>query len=227
MNDNRNAHLEAAANETRAKYCGWAVIAGLVVEVALAGIYREHGSVVENWAPVFADALIALGVYGEILFSGRASRAEDELRRQSEERVAEANVRANEAQLALEQLKREVGLRLLDTDSFFKAMDASPRSRARLFISDDANDGIFAAMQIQGALREIGWEVADEIPVLPPRAAGGPHGTGIGISIPSTEWFPLVRTLSIALNGAIPGQVGAGVNKKVPEGELWITVYER
>jgi hypothetical protein len=86
-----------ATNENRSKICGWAVFAGLVIEVALAAAYRGHATLIENWAPVFADMLVALGVYGEIHFAGRVSKAEEKLRRKSEEKVATANERASAA----------------------------------------------------------------------------------------------------------------------------------
>src|SRR5579864_8354720 len=96
-----------ALNENLSKYCGWAVVAGLVIEVALAVIYRGHTSWIENWAPVFADALIALGVFGEIHFAGKVSKSEDELRRISDEKVAEALARAASSEERAASLEKE------------------------------------------------------------------------------------------------------------------------
>ena len=106
MNDNEN-HLTASisVNENLSKYCGWAVVAGLIVDVYLAWEYQGHSTWIENWGPVFANVLIALGVFGEIHFAGRVSKSEEELRRKSDEKVAEANARAAEAQRETAQLR--------------------------------------------------------------------------------------------------------------------------
>jgi hypothetical protein len=105
--DGQLESLESKAdlNENRAKRCGWAVIAGLVIETALTGIFPAHASgasnfwlaLIETWGPVFADALVALGVYGEIRFSGKARRIDGELRRLSNKRVEAAEKTLAEA----------------------------------------------------------------------------------------------------------------------------------
>ncbi len=85
------------ANKRLSKFCGWAVIAGLVIEIILTSVYRDHDSLVENWGPVFATVLIALGVFGEIHFSGKISESEEKLRRLSEEKISAANAEAARA----------------------------------------------------------------------------------------------------------------------------------
>ena len=98
---------EIAANESSAEWGAWAVVFGLILEIVLATAnslgYGNKG--VENWGAVVADSLIALGVYCEIHFGRRASHGNGELRRRSDERVAEANARAAEAQLALAKFR--------------------------------------------------------------------------------------------------------------------------
>jgi hypothetical protein len=96
---------EIEANESRGEWGAWAVVAGLVIEIVLAAaksLGYEHPGV-ENWGSVAADCLIALGVYSEIHFARRASRGNVELRRRSDERVAEANARAAEANKVAEE----------------------------------------------------------------------------------------------------------------------------
>lgn len=106
MNDNDNQlQISVSVNEKLSKYCGWAVVAGLLIEVCLAWEYRGHATWMENWGPIFADALIALGVFGEIHFAGRVSKSEKELQRISDEKVADANARAAEAQLETARLR--------------------------------------------------------------------------------------------------------------------------
>src|SRR6266403_3154866 len=88
-----------AANEKRALWSAATVIFGLVLEVVFAaGLHEPPETVLSHWGPVVADALVALGVAGEVLF-GRKSRIDsEELTRRSEERLAEANTRAADAQ---------------------------------------------------------------------------------------------------------------------------------
>lgn len=123
-------------NENRAKRCGWLVVAGLVLETGLTAIFPAHEpkapnvwlALIETWGPVFADALVALGVYGEIFFFGRARRIDSELRRRSnkslkdaidrlaqvefdngylKESAAKAEDRAAQTSLVAEQLRSE------------------------------------------------------------------------------------------------------------------------
>ena len=85
------------ANKRLSKFCGGAVITGLVIEIILASVYRSHDSLLENWGQVFATALITLGIFGEIYFSGKISETEEKLRRLSEEKVSAANAEAARA----------------------------------------------------------------------------------------------------------------------------------
>jgi hypothetical protein len=52
---NTESQLESgiAFNEQLSKFSGWAVLAGLGIEIALASAYHAHASFVENWGPVF------------------------------------------------------------------------------------------------------------------------------------------------------------------------------
>ena len=84
-------------NETLAEWGGAAVVFGLIVEVVLTATYRHGELFVEAWGPVLADALIALGVAAEVLFSRRARSKAETLQRLSDEKIAEAKARAAEA----------------------------------------------------------------------------------------------------------------------------------
>src|SRR5436190_5055842 len=107
---------ESAVNESRAEWSAGAVIFGLFLEVALAtarSVELDVKPALENWGTVVADALIAMGVFCELLFGRRASHGNAELRRRSEKmvaeltvRAAEANEKALEAQLALEKYRK-------------------------------------------------------------------------------------------------------------------------
>jgi hypothetical protein len=107
-NDDGDDELKDAVskNETLAEWGGVAVVFGLVVEVALTAAYR-HGSIIEAWGPVFADALIALGVAAEILFARKARSKAEVLQRRSDDRVAEAKMTAAQAHERAAVLEKE------------------------------------------------------------------------------------------------------------------------
>jgi hypothetical protein len=93
-----------ARYESLAMWGGAVVVFGLVIEVALTAAFPKGLSIIEEWGPVFADVLIALGVASEVLFAARArsktealKRLSDEKVRLSDEKIAEAKVRAAEA----------------------------------------------------------------------------------------------------------------------------------
>jgi hypothetical protein len=83
--------------EARAEWGAWAIIIGLMAEVILAIFYPHGKDWIENWAPVFATALISAGVYAEIHFGRRASEHQKALQIATESRLALAIERAAEA----------------------------------------------------------------------------------------------------------------------------------
>src|SRR4051794_20485790 len=95
------------ASKRLSKFCGGAVITGLVIEIILAFVYRDHDSLVENFGPAFATVLIVLGVFGEIHFSGKTSESEEKLRRISEEKVSAAHAEAARAYERVAILEKE------------------------------------------------------------------------------------------------------------------------
>jgi hypothetical protein len=63
----------------------------LIIEVALAIKHPPFDSFVGIWGSVIADSLVALGVFGELLFSAMGSKRHGELQRRSKIMVAELN----------------------------------------------------------------------------------------------------------------------------------------
>ncbi len=109
VNGNPSKEL-ISANERYAELGAIAVLVGLLLEVALAFKFRTYKSYLEEWGPLVADALIALGVYIEIHFGRKASN-------ESAERVSEANDRASAAELAAEKLKAQFAWRRLSASA--------------------------------------------------------------------------------------------------------------
>jgi hypothetical protein len=85
-------------NEARSKWAAWVLVAGLVIEVVLAFNFSEGKTPLEHWSPVLADIMVALGVFGEIHFSGKAARAQKALQSIIDGKLTEALERAAKAQ---------------------------------------------------------------------------------------------------------------------------------
>jgi hypothetical protein len=69
----------------------------LIIEVGLAAKHLPFDSFIGIWGSVIADSLVAIGVFGELLFSAMGSRRHGELQRRSKLIVAELNTQAREA----------------------------------------------------------------------------------------------------------------------------------
>jgi hypothetical protein len=69
----------------------------LIIEVGLAAKHPPFDSFIGIWGSVIADSLVAIGVFGELLFSAMGSKRLGELQRRSKLMVAELNTQAREA----------------------------------------------------------------------------------------------------------------------------------
>jgi len=77
--------------------CGGAVVLGVLAEVAIAWCHPLYDSFWERWGSVIADGVVMLGVAGEVQFSMMVFRRDKELKRRSDEKVANANKIAAQA----------------------------------------------------------------------------------------------------------------------------------
>ncbi len=134
-------HLESASSscEWWEWGCATIVVAGVLAELAIAWIHPPYDSLVERWGSVCADAAVALGIVGEVIFGRLDARIQTELRRRSndrlgdaigrlaqvefdngflEESVAEANQRAAEADLKRVELEANLQPRMTDQRQF-------------------------------------------------------------------------------------------------------------
>jgi hypothetical protein len=91
--------LEKAAEscEFWAWFCGGLVVAGLVMEFALAALHPPYDNFWSRWGSSLTTALVAIGVFGEIQFGRMGYRREHELKLRSDERFAAANIMAEQA----------------------------------------------------------------------------------------------------------------------------------
>lgn len=174
-----------STNENKSDFFGYLVFTGLVLDVLLVLIFPENKHWLEITAQIVADSLIAAGVFGEIYFATRGRKAADELRLKSEERVAEANKRAAEAELATEQLKARFSWRSISKEtaqtlaSHLSAYDGAvtieyvlgdpealyfAKSLSRVFSSAKWNVGMMG--ETFGGLLLLGLYIPDDNPPL-------------------------------------------------------------
>src|SRR4051812_27544299 len=90
----------------RESWGAWLIVAALLVEAySVWQFHTPDKSPVEAIVLVVANLAIAAGVYAEIHFGRKAHKVGAQLQQFSDERVAVAEARTLEAQLALERLK--------------------------------------------------------------------------------------------------------------------------
>lgn len=168
---NTENQLEASSdlNEGRAKGCGWLVVGGLVLEVVLTAEFPAHApketswylAFIETWGPVFADVLVAIGVWGEIFFSGKVRKVENELRRLSNEKVAAATEAAAEAnKAAARAAERTAGLEK-EAAILRVQLDQEIQKRTQRFLSDEQRTAMIA--ELRGKLKEIAVVTQNDI----------------------------------------------------------------
>jgi hypothetical protein len=94
------------------------VIVGVFAEFVIAIVHPSYDAFFERWGSAFADALIAIGVGGEVLFSMIGARCQTELRNRSNKKVAEAVDRAAQADLARVKLESQLAARTFTKEQF-------------------------------------------------------------------------------------------------------------
>lgn len=100
--------MEAASSSCTRWGIGFAglVIAGVVAEFVIAGVHPPYDSFLEQWGSAVADALVAIGVAGEVAFGMWDGHIQTEIRRRSNDRLKEALTRAAAAEEALIEYRR-------------------------------------------------------------------------------------------------------------------------
>jgi hypothetical protein len=85
-------------NEKRASWAGYALITGLVLEVAAAFHVETGKPIIDDRLSQIANILVLLGVWLEIHFGSKAARAQKELQRRTDLKLTEALERAAKAE---------------------------------------------------------------------------------------------------------------------------------
>lgn len=162
-------------DETWSRWAAWVIVAGLVIEAVLALTFPSGKTVVENWGPIAADIMIALGVYGEIHFSGRAARKQKELQSisdqelanaiqiaaQASEKAARLENDAAQARAEQERLKAQLAWRAIAPESASKLKSILSGHPGGINVQHIANDpeALYLAIQIANIFGNAKWQV--------------------------------------------------------------------
>lgn len=136
---------------------GWFVVGGVFLEVVLAALNPDPW-LIKIW-PVVANAFVVIGVYGEIHFSGKATKLEDNLQRESEENIALANERAAAANLELAKLQVQLSPRALTKEQYDELQALKGRISAVNITSTSNFEATRFAAQIAQTLVDAGIDV--------------------------------------------------------------------
>ena len=191
------------------------VIGGLTIEVILAIVFRKDSWWLEVWSPVFADFLVAFGVFGEIYFTSEASRDEDKLQIESEIKIVEANARAKEAeersiqaQLELKKFKAPRSISVELRDRIVEQMKPFAPQEYAGRVSAGSDDAWDLWREISLALELAGWKRVGPFPPIgkppygPPATIAWAAMPGIMVWSAASSYFD-IRLKAVALAKAL------------------------
>lgn len=151
--------------------CAGLVVAAVSAEIIIAWLHPPYDSPFNEWGSTLADAVIAIGIVGEVVFSRLDARIQTELRRRSNEKLAsatksaaEANVRAAEAELKAETLRSELAWRRITAQEAEKISEVLgradlPKFGLRIFHVANDPEALTLSQDIAEVFRRNGWPV--------------------------------------------------------------------
>jgi hypothetical protein len=162
---------------------GGLVVAGVIATVAIAAFHPSYDSWLERWGSAMADSLVALGVGIEIKFGQMAGLRQNELRRRSDEKVAEAkeraaeaNQKAKDAELELTKLLERLSPRRLTQQGqeLISARISGFAGITGVIASSPSEiESMRLEMGIHAALSMGGWKITRGQPITTPMWPGG------------------------------------------------------
>jgi hypothetical protein len=166
-------------------------------------------------------------------------------------KIADANALQKEAELRLEQLRRQVAPRVLNREAFIKALEGEVKAPTEVMFLRDDSESMGLAQGIAFAMEAAGWQITSRRPIppsadpqLPTAMTVGGQPSGVTVVVSSitrdeadaslnamrgqdwvkTPWTVLSHAIGVGL-----GQVGssAGGPNAPPVGTLRIVVAPR
>jgi hypothetical protein len=203
------------------------VILGVVLEIIIAIVNPPYGRGLQRWGSLAADIMIALGVAGEVLFGALDSRSQNELRRRSNERLAEAITRAGEAheraakadqkaadlELQAVKLRAQLAPREINQDQYEILLTLRDKVKAVGITAFSDSESVAFARQIVKTLSRAGINTTHFNPRV------GWAWTGVYVNLPRPLADYRTEPICAAFNKAgIPA--GCGCRDQVPLGDL-------
>jgi len=200
---------------TWAELIAFLILVGLAVDIAAVFILRRP-FLWEGMLAIAANSLIALGVYGELLFARFARRAGDHIVADAQARIAEANQQAAtanertaELKLALEK-ERQKRLGRVLTKEQFEILLSLRGMVSKVYVTCERDpEALFYSAHIATALSHAGIQVVDRPP--------GPNGVGSDVQMvlgPSWSGNPIEHPLAAAFMKA--SLIRAGIFDNLP-----------
>jgi hypothetical protein len=182
MNANeKELHRKIGLYEIAAKASVALVVIGLLIEVAMAADEALYNLLLSRWDTVAADALVALGVFFELLFSAMASRCQSELQRRANLEIA--RLRDATAWRSLEE-KQHKGLALALREN-------GTGASVRLCVLLGDQESYNLANRISIPFAAAGWKVGYRFETYL-------HGifTGICLPEPAENWLDEMKEIN-------------------------------
>jgi hypothetical protein len=169
----------------------------------------------------------------------------------ADERIAEFNTRAKEAELKLERLRKDLGPRQLQRELFIKEIKGQPTARVEIMYLQDDPECFALAQDIWRALEDGKWPVDSPKPIPSLFLSDGPTSMSVGgqpsgvtvvvreatheeseasaNAMMGKDWVKTPWTVLMHALGAALGKVGghAGGTNLPPEGTLRVVVSPR
>jgi hypothetical protein len=222
--DSRERELKKAESryDELAKFGGIAVVLGLLIEVVLTVRFPKGVTYLERWGPVFADALIALGVTGEVIFAARARSKAEALKVISDQKVVGANTaaaQAHERAAALEKEAAEARERTAEIEKLTAWRRISPEQHSSISVAiRDAEPKITLRIEYQSGDMEAFMYARGISRVL--EQSGATTAVSVGTRSSFTPGAFGVRVASapeININSIVEAFEAAGIDLRVDE----------
>lgn len=232
----------AAINSRRARWYARVIVGGLLFEVIVLLAYSAEKSWQETALLIASALIIAAGVWGEDHHTHDADSANNDLQRISDQKIAEANARASEAQLRAEQLRKAMSWRQLNEERFSAELGrAREKATVELLYADLDPESFHFAFDLQISIARSGWPVTTPNPIryklndgalVFPRAAEICAVSPIGVTIGTHSLEEgekdgsAFKALETALLASLDGVEGVRVDGLSPE-RLLVVVAPR
>ena len=132
------------------------------------------------WEAVFRSATWAALIFGALSIGSAfvsawvgweitdaTQKDADKKIKAADERIAEFNTRAKEAELELAQIRQRMAPRNIKGEQFLKALEGKPKAPVEILFVRDDGEAFSLSLQIRDWLRQASWLVEEPRPITP------------------------------------------------------------